>query len=84
MNHFFESPHCRGLINVNENDFNCKIFRHEIYKHNFKQIDPHLEKKTCDHLLQAGKIWGCAKPFKIKQTHSINVTQYITEPCNYI
>ena len=21
MNHFFECPHCRGLINVNENDF---------------------------------------------------------------
>lgn len=84
MNHFFECPHCRGLINVNENDFNCKIFRHGIYKHNFKQIDPHLEKKTCDHLLQAGKIWGCAKPFKIKQIHSNNGNQYVSEPCNYI
>ena len=57
MDHCLVCPHCQGVITVNENDFNCKIFRHGIYKDNFKQIHPHLEKKICDYLLETEKIW---------------------------
>ena len=37
-------PHCEEPILIMLNELNCKIFRHGIYKHNHKQIDPHLPK----------------------------------------
>ena len=80
MNHFFECPHCHGLINVNENDFNCKIFRHGVYKKDGKQIDSHLNKPECDRLFKEGLIYGCGKPFKLITEDN----KYGTEICDYI
>ena len=52
-------PHCSDLIIINKKDFNCKIFRHGVYKNDNKQIDPHLNKDDCDRLLKGGLIYGC-------------------------
>jgi len=58
-------PHCLGNIQVLLKDFNCKIFRHGVFKTNFKQINPHLEKSKCDELVAKNLIYGCGKPYKL-------------------
>ena len=57
--------HCEDLIIINKKDFNCKIFRHGVYKSNNKQIDPHFCKEECDRLFNEGLIYGCGKPFRL-------------------
>jgi hypothetical protein len=44
-----ECPHCKELAIISE--LNCKIFRHGMYKNNFQQIDPHLNKSECNGLV---------------------------------
>ena len=73
-------PHCSDLIIINKKDFNCKIFRHGVYKNDNKQIDPHLNKDDCDRLLKGGLIYGCVKPFKL----ITDGEKYGTEKCDYI
>ena len=51
--------HCEDLIIINKKDFNCKIFRHGVYKSNNEQIDSHLCKEECDRLFNEGLIYGC-------------------------
>jgi hypothetical protein len=76
----FECPHCNQIIQVFVKEFNCKIFRHGVYKKNLKQIDPHLKKNECENLLNEGLIYGCGKPFEI----IINNNQYKIDKCDYI
>ena len=57
---------------------NCRIFRHGIYKHNGKQMNPHLPKADCDRLYNEGKIHGCGKPFQIPKGSTEAVV------CDYI
>jgi len=73
-------PHCEDLIIINKNDFNCKIFRHGVYKKDGKQIDSHLNKPECDRLFKEGLIYGCGKPFKLITEDN----KYGTEICDYI
>jgi len=74
-------PHCKLLVLLPKQEFNCKIYRHGILKSNMKQINPHLDKPTCDRMARDGLIYGCGKPFKI--THMIN-NNYKIEICDYI
>ena len=74
--------HCEDLIIINKKDFNCKIFRHGVYKNNNKQIDSHLNKNECDRLFKEGLIYGCGKPFKLIINEQEN--KYFTEICDYI
>jgi len=62
-NDIVRCPHCNDFIIIEK--LNCGIFRHGVYKHDGKQVDPHLCKETCDELAQSGKIHGCCKPFQI-------------------
>lgn len=73
-------PHCKEYISILKKQFNCKIFRHGIYKKNYKQIDPHLKKEECDRLFNEKLIYGCGKPFKL----SVNDNNYKVEVCDYI
>ena len=67
-----ECPHCKLFVIVYIKDYNCKIFRHGIYKNDMtKQIDPHLPKVDCDKLKAEGKIFGCGKPFRLIQKDGI-------------
>ena len=43
-------PNCNDMVYIKIKEFNCHIFRHGIYKNNYKQIDPHLNKIECDRL----------------------------------
>jgi hypothetical protein len=60
-------PHCDLLIQIYIKDFNCKIFRHGIFKHNYKQIDPHAPKLLCDEYKAKNLIYGCGKPYELIQ-----------------
>ena len=73
-------PHCQDVILIYLKELNCHIFRHGIYKNNHKQIDPHLDKKTCDYLSQNKLIYGCGKPFKIVKENN----DFFAEICDYI
>ena len=58
-------PTCKDKIYIDKRDFNCKIFRHGVYKSNYQQIPPHLSKIECDKLKENDLIYGCGKPFKL-------------------
>ena len=79
-------PHCNNIIVVFKKDINCQIFRHGIYKHNHKQIDPHLDKKQCDRLAAEGLIYGCGKPFKLvhKWNDFWQCNRWEPEICDYV
>ena len=73
-------PHCQDIIYIDRRDFNCKIFRHGVYKKTRKQINPHSSKILCDILVENNEIYGCGKPFKI----IISGAEIIVEICDYI
>jgi hypothetical protein len=58
-------PHCKLLVQTYIKDFNCKIFRHGIFKHNYKQMDPHAPKNLCDEYKAKNLIYGCGKPYEL-------------------
>jgi len=59
-------PTCSGDILILEEEINCALFRHAIYKDgNF--INPHLPKEDMELLIKDNRIWGCGNPFKLIQ-----------------
>ena len=75
-----QCPHCKDYIQVLKKEFNCKIFRHGIFKSNLKQIDPHLKKVECDRLKNEDLIFGCGKPFQLIELNG----SFIAVICDYI
>lgn len=73
-------PHCQEWVFLPKQHFNCKIYRHGVYKSNYNQIDPHLSKSECNRLKDQDLIFGCGKPFKI----IISGEKYFIEICDYI
>jgi len=73
-------PHCKLMIFIYFKEFNCRIFRHGIYKENHQQIDPHLSKVDCDRLKSENLIIGCGKPFMLVET----ISGTIAEKCDYV
>lgn len=73
----FKCPHCNIIIEVEQTQLNCKIFRCGILKHTGKQIDPHSTKKQCELLIEQGSVWGCCKPFKIINNLYVEICDYI-------
>jgi len=65
-----QCPHCKLMIQVLKKDFNCKIFRHGMYRNNYRQIDPHLPKILCDALKERNLIYGCGKPYELQLINS--------------
>jgi hypothetical protein len=76
----FNCPHCLDTIIVHEKELNCQIFRHAVYKDNYIQVDPHLNKNDCDKLLLENKVYGCCKPFEIIKDDNNNL---IVIKCEY-
>ena len=62
--YIFPCPHCLALIKVKAGELNCRVFRHGIYRKNFKGIPAHLPKNKCEELVRRACIIGCAKPFE--------------------
>jgi hypothetical protein len=77
---FIKCPHCNEFIEVKVCEFNCRIFRHGVYKDSFKQIDPHLDKLNCERLIRENLIYGCGKPFQL----IVEENGYKTVICDYI
>jgi hypothetical protein len=72
---YVECPHCGIYIEIEK--INCNIFRCGVYKSNIKQcINPHSSKKECDELKEKDLIYGCGKPFTIKNEKAI-ICDYI-------
>tara|TARA_Y100001958_G_C21015390_1_gene393894 strand:+ start:373 stop:585 length:213 start_codon:yes stop_codon:yes gene_type:complete len=69
------------LVLLPKEEFNCKIYRHGVYKDTLLQIDPHMKKPDCDQLARDGLIYGCGKPFKIIK---IAYNNYKISKCEYI
>lgn len=78
--YIFSCPHCEQYIKVHINDTNCCIFRHAVHKNDLSQINPHASKEECEKLLIENKVFGCAKPFRIKK----NDNKLYAEICDYI
>jgi len=78
---YLKCPHCKEYVEILKSQFNCKIFRHGIFKSSFLCIDPHLGKKEIDDLLKSNLIYGCGGPFRL-----IGETDETYElfPCDYI
>jgi hypothetical protein len=73
-------PHCYSTVVVLENEINCKIFRHAVFKNTYKQTNPHESKTNLDTWMNEGKLFGCAKPFQMIQINN----EWFTKKCDYI
>lgn len=76
----FICPHCNDSVIILESEINCAIFRHGVYKSDYKQIDPHLCKEECDRLYNTNSIYGCGKPFRLIQKNNL----WDIEICEYL
>ena len=63
-----ECPHCQQTIWIEQ--LNCGIFRCGVLKESGEQIPPHASKEECEKYIQQG-IYGCSKPFQIKEGNVI-------------
>ncbi len=70
-------PHCHGTVIIEE--VNCAIFRHGTLKTG-EQVPPHSSKEECDNLVEKKEIYGCGRPFRIRQEGDT----WIAEDCGYI
>jgi len=77
--YYFNCPHCSRDVVVLKTELNCQIFRCGIYKHNYQQVDPHLQKIYCDKLVAEDKVFGCCKPFEIIRSRD----KYYVVKCDY-
>lgn len=80
--YIFNCPNCDLLIQVPENEVNCKIFRHGIMKTSGQQVNPHAPKDHCDRLVQQNLVYGCCKPFRLFR--GINGIIEYADICEYI
>jgi len=76
----FTCPHCQGTIIVQQNELNCRIFRHGVYKHSNEQIPPHTPRGECERLVAENLIIGCGGPFRIEG----DGPQAVAVVCDYI
>ena len=72
-------PHCQMSVLIEK--LNCRIFRHGTLKNNGQQMNPHETKEVCDYFVANNMIYGCGKPFQIKQT--VN-NDFVAVICDYI
>lgn len=83
IGHFyqFKCPQCNEIVEVEQNQVNCCIFRHGIFEVNGsqQQIPPHSSKQQCDKFVEDGLLEGCGKPFRFV----FGSPNYV-EKCDYI
>ena len=82
MEIYIECPHCLQIMELPKAEINCAIYRHGVFKHTMKQIDPHTPKELCDEYKRRDIIYGCGKPFKI--TGDLSGGNVQVECCEYI
>lgn len=88
--YYFICPHCSGMVEVEHNQINCKIFRHGIFKKTIpntivkygNQMPPHAPKEVCDYFVENDLIFGCGKPSRVISIRPDGVLEM--EICGYI
>jgi len=85
MDYVFICLHCQEPFVISHVDFNCRILRHGVYKHNMQPIPPHASKEECDAFVRGGLIFGCGRPLQIihKKTGE-DIPTYEVIICEYI
>lgn len=85
MDYVFICLHCQEPFVISHVDFNCRILRHGVYKHNMQPIPPHASKEECDAFVRDGLIFGCGRPLQIihKKTGEY-IPTYEVIICEYI
>lgn len=58
-------PTCQGCIIILEEEINCALFRHAIFK-NGTEVGPHTSKELMDSFIQQDLIFGCGSPFRLE------------------
>ena len=76
----FSCPHCEQPILIYENEINCMIFRHAVFKETMEQVDPHASKEMLDLLVMENKVYGCGKPFRLIR----NEGSFLIVECGYV
>ena len=72
----FDCPVCMrdfGLsyrVKIKQSELACGVFRHAIWKHTRCAINPHESREMCESLFRNGLVYGCAKPFILRQKQS--------------
>jgi len=84
MNIITPCPHCFDEVIIIENEINCGIFRHAVYKDSLQPINPHASKQECERLIEEDKVYGCAKPFKLEKIKDGEIDRFIAIICDYI
>ena len=74
MEPIVKCPHCNEYIIIEQ--LNCRIFRHASFK-NGEPIPPHSTKAECDTYIEREEVFGCAKPFQIKEDGTVVICDYI-------
>ena len=70
-------PHCNDSVLIYNNELNCRIFRHAVYKQTGEQVYPHLDQQSCENLSKNDLVYGCCKPFEIiTKDNKLFVTLY--------
>ena len=80
--YIFDCPHCDNIVQVHQDQVNCHIFRHGIFKSTGLQIDPHLPKDDCEKLFSNDLIYGCGKPFRLLRNANNDISH--VSICDYI
>ncbi len=84
MDHTFTCLHCNEPFVVAHNEFNCRILRHGVFKHNLQPINPHSSKEECDKYVRDGVIFGCGRPLQIIDSSGGGGGTYRVIVCDYI
>ena len=78
MSFIISCPHCNTDVIIEK--INCGIFRHGVVKSTGRNISPHAKKPYCDKMFAQGLIYGCGKPFQVKQNNG----KITVQVCDYI
>lgn len=85
--YIFMCPHCDHTIQVDQNQVNCRIFRHAYFFRQtptgielLNQLPPHAPQQECDRVVREKLVIGCAKPFIMQPDNG----GYRIEKCGYI
>lgn len=85
MDYVFICLHCQEPFVVSHKEFNCRILRHGVYKHNMQPIPPHTSKEECDAFVRDGLIFGCGRPLQIVDKNvDTDSPSYDVVICEYI
>lgn len=83
---FFTCPYedCEGYIVISPKQVNCGVFRHAVIKTTGRAVNPHASREKCEELLKQGKVYGCARPFKLRRIKKSTETFVAIEKCGWI